>query len=71
MPVANSPARHGPPAPGSSGGVSPGYDALMAGKEKVVGGSLKDRLQTAVAGVIPDSTKGEMHRTKAKPGSDE
>jgi short-subunit dehydrogenase len=46
-----------------------GFDALMAGKEKVVGGSLKNKLQTAVAGVIPDSVKAEMHRKMAEPGS--
>jgi len=48
-----------------------GYEALMAGKAKVVGGSLKDKLQTAVAGVIPDKVKAEMHRKMAEPGSDE
>ena len=48
-----------------------GYDALMAGKQKVVGGSLKNKLQTAVAGVIPDKVKAEMHRKMAEPGSDE
>jgi short-subunit dehydrogenase len=47
-----------------------GFEALMAGKEKVVAGSLKNKLQTAVAGVIPDSTKAEMHRKMAEPGSD-
>jgi uncharacterized protein len=47
-----------------------GFEALMAGKEKVVAGSLKNKLQTAVAGVIPDSTKAEMHRRMAEPGSD-
>jgi short-subunit dehydrogenase len=48
-----------------------GFDALMAGKEKVVGGSLKNKVQTAVAGVIPDSVKAEMHRKMAEPGSAE
>ncbi|HEX4307552.1 MAG TPA: SDR family NAD(P)-dependent oxidoreductase [Solirubrobacterales bacterium] len=47
-----------------------GYEALMSGKEKVVGGSLKNKLQTAVAGVIPDKVKAEMHRKMAEPGSD-
>lgn len=46
-------------------------DAPMAGKEKVVAGSLKNKLQTAVAGVIPDSTKAETHRKMAAPGSNE
>jgi short-subunit dehydrogenase len=48
-----------------------GFEALMGGKEKVVGGSLKNKLQTAVSGVIPDSMKAEMHRKMAEPGSAE
>ena len=48
-----------------------GYEALMAGKQKVVGGSMKNKLQAAVAGVIPDKVKAEMHRKMAEPGSDE
>jgi short-subunit dehydrogenase len=48
-----------------------GYEALMAGKQKVVGGSLKNKVQSAVAGIIPDSVKAEMHRKMAKPGTDE
>jgi short-subunit dehydrogenase len=35
-----------------------GYDALMAGKEKVVGGSFKNKVQTVAGKVIPDSKKG-------------
>jgi short-subunit dehydrogenase len=46
-----------------------GYEALMAGREKVVAGSLKNKLQAAVAGVVPDSMKAEMHRKMAEPGS--
>jgi short-subunit dehydrogenase len=48
-----------------------GFDALMGGKEKVVAGSPKNKLQTAVAGAIPDSMKAEMHRKMAELGSDE
>jgi short-subunit dehydrogenase len=48
-----------------------GFEALMDGKQKVVAGSLKNKLQAAVAGVIPDSTKAEMHRNMAEPGSAE
>jgi hypothetical protein len=43
----------------------------MAGKQKIVGGSMKNKLQAAVAGVIPDKVKAEMHRNMAEPGSDE
>jgi short-subunit dehydrogenase len=46
-----------------------GYDALMAGKEKVVGGSFKNKVQTVAGKVIPDSKKAEMHRQMAEPGS--
>jgi uncharacterized protein len=46
-----------------------GYEALMAGKERVVGGSVKNKLQVAASRVIPDSKKAEMHREMAEPGS--
>jgi UrcA family protein len=46
-----------------------GYDALMGGKERVVGGSAKNKLQVAASRVIPDSKKAEMHREMAEPGS--
>lgn len=48
-----------------------GFDALMSGKEKVVAGSLKNKVQAAAASVIPDKLKAEMHRKMAEPGSDE
>jgi hypothetical protein len=37
----------------------------------VVAGSPKNKIQTAAAGVIPDSTKAETRRKMAEPGSDE
>jgi len=46
-----------------------GFDALMAGKEKVVAGSFKNKLQALAGTVIPDSKKAEMHRQMAEPGS--
>jgi short-subunit dehydrogenase len=48
-----------------------GFEALMAGEEKVVGGSFKNKLQTVAGKVIPDSKKAEMHRQMAEPGSAE
>ena len=48
-----------------------GYDALMAGKERAVGGSLMNKVQVAVGGVVPDAVKAEMHRKMAEPGSGE
>ncbi len=46
-----------------------GYEALIAGEEKVVGGSFKNKVQTVAGKVIPDSKKAEMHREMAEPGS--
>jgi len=48
-----------------------GYEALMAGKERVVGGSLENKVQVAASKVLPDSKKAEMHRAMAEPGSGE
>jgi len=48
-----------------------GFDALMADKEKVVAGALKNRVQVAAGRVIPDSVKAEQHRKMAEPGSAE
>jgi short-subunit dehydrogenase len=48
-----------------------GYDALIAGKERVVGGSVKNKVQVAASRVLPDKVKAEMHRKMAEPGSAE
>jgi uncharacterized protein len=48
-----------------------GFEALMAGKEKVVAGSFKNKAQAAAGRVIPDAAKAEMHRRMAEPGSAE
>jgi short-subunit dehydrogenase len=46
-----------------------GFDALMADKQKVVAGALKNRAQVAAGRVIPDSIKAEKHREMAEPGT--
>jgi short-subunit dehydrogenase len=46
-----------------------GFDALMAGDDRVVGGGLKT-MQEAAAKVIPDKMKAAMHRGMAEPGTD-
>jgi short-subunit dehydrogenase len=48
-----------------------GYEALMAGEERVVAGSWKNKAQVAAGKVMPDSVKAEMHRKMAEPGSAE
>jgi short-subunit dehydrogenase len=46
-----------------------GYEALMAGKERVVAGAFKNKVQVAAGRLIPDSIKAEKHREMAEPGS--
>jgi len=48
-----------------------GFDALMADKEKVVAGALKNKAQVAAGRVLPDGLKAEKHREMAEPGSAE
>jgi short-subunit dehydrogenase len=48
-----------------------GYDALIAGKERVVGGSVKNKVQVAASRVLPDKVKAGVHRKMAEPGSGE
>jgi short-subunit dehydrogenase len=46
-----------------------GFEALMAGKERVVGGGLKTKVQEAAGKAMPDRLKAAMHRQMAEPGS--
>ena len=46
-----------------------GFDALMAGKARVVGGGMKTKVQEAAAKAMPDRLKAAMHRQMAEPGS--
>jgi short-subunit dehydrogenase len=48
-----------------------GFEALMKGKEKVVAGSVKTKVQGAASKIMPDSAKAQMHRKMAEPGSAE
>jgi short-subunit dehydrogenase len=48
-----------------------GFDALMAGKDKVVAGSLKTKAQQLGTSLLPDALKAEGHRQLAEPGSGE
>ncbi len=45
-----------------------GFDALMKGEEKVVGGSLMTKVQAATSKVTPDKIKAKMHGKMAEPG---
>jgi short-subunit dehydrogenase len=46
-----------------------GFEALMAGKERVVSASMKTKAQGRASRFLPDSAKAEMHRKMAEPGS--
>ncbi len=49
--------------------VREGFEALMAGKERVVSASLMTKLQGRGSRVLPDSVKAAMHGRMAEPGS--
>jgi len=46
-----------------------GFDALTAGKDHVVAGSVKNKGQAVAAKAMTDPVKAEMHRRMAEPGS--
>jgi uncharacterized protein len=46
-----------------------GFEALMAGKERVVSASPSTKLQGRGSRLLPDSAKAAMHRRMAEPGS--
>jgi short-subunit dehydrogenase len=46
-----------------------GFEALMAGKERVVSHSAATKAQARASRAMPDSVKAEMHRKMAEPGS--
>jgi uncharacterized protein len=48
-----------------------GFEALMAGKDKVLGGSVLSKAQAVVNSVLPDRLKSAGHAKMAEPGSAE
>ncbi len=46
-----------------------GFDAMMAGKGDVVSG-WKNKIQSALANVMPAGVVAEQHRSMAEPGTD-
>jgi uncharacterized protein len=46
-----------------------GFEALMAGKERVESASLSTKLQGRGSRLLPDSAKAALHRQMAEPGS--
>jgi short-subunit dehydrogenase len=46
-----------------------GFEALMAGKDHVVAGSLKNKVQAAAGYVLPDPMVAKAHASQSAPGS--
>ena len=46
-----------------------GYEALMAGKDHVVAGSFKNKVEAAAGYALPDPVVAKAHAASAKPGS--
>lgn len=45
------------------------FDALMAGKDQVIAGAFKHKLQAIAAMILPETVKAQYHRTLNEPGS--
>jgi uncharacterized protein len=46
-----------------------GFDAMMAGKDSVAGGSFKSRMETFMNELLPETMKAAMAGKRTKPGS--
>ncbi len=46
-----------------------GFEALMSGKDKIIAGSLKTKMQGLTADILPDTVTSQMHRGMSEPGS--
>jgi short-subunit dehydrogenase len=46
-----------------------GFEALMAGKDAVIAGSLKTKIMGTVSKILPDPVNAEAHRQLSEPGS--
>lgn len=48
-----------------------GFEAMMAGKDRVVAGSIGNKVQSVMAHVLPEQVKAKQHARMAEPGSAE
>jgi hypothetical protein len=46
-----------------------GFQALMAGRDHVVAGSVKNKVQSAAAKVMPEKAKAKLQAGLTEPGS--
>jgi short-subunit dehydrogenase len=48
-----------------------GFEAMMAGKDKVIAASMKAKLEGIAGEILPETTKAKMHAGQTKPGTAE
>lgn len=48
-----------------------GFDAMMAGKDKVIAASMKSKLEGLAGEILPETTKAKMQGGQTRPGSGE
>jgi uncharacterized protein len=48
-----------------------GFEAMIAGKDRVVAGSIKNKAQVAGSRLLPESAKSAMHAAQTRPGESE
>lgn len=46
-----------------------GFEALMAGKDSIIAGSLATKIQGTASQILPDTVSAEMHRQLTEAGS--
>ena len=46
-----------------------GFEALMAGDDKVIAGSFSNKVQGAMSNILPDTATAQAHRKLSEPGS--
>jgi short-subunit dehydrogenase len=46
-----------------------GFEAMMAGKDKIIAASLKSKVEGLVGEVLPETTKAAMQAKQTRPGS--
>jgi uncharacterized protein len=48
-----------------------GFEALMAGKDHVIAGSVKNRAQVAGGKVLPEKARAALHAAQTRPRQDD
>lgn len=70
-PATGSFATRGVQAIQATGRTPEGFEALIAGKDKVVAGPAKNKAQAGAGKVLPETTRAGMQAKQTEPGSGE